>query len=243
MKPLRVPLAALSPGRRELPEGPSRYVARVHRRGNGDALLLFDGAAGVEADAQIVDTARTRVIVEIAGVRAAGARARRQVTLLQCLGKGDKMDAIVRDATELGATTLVPVESARTIVKLGERAATRVARWRKIAEEAARQCGRGDVLEVEEPAPIDRVIARAEEDVRLVLSPRAVEHAGASLRALGDESVALLIGPEGGLDDAEIERAVASGFRAVSLGSLVLRTETVAAAMLGALAVLGESVP
>ena len=132
------------------------------------------------------------------------------------------------------------MESARTIVKLGERAGSRVARWRKIADEAARQCGRGDRLAVNDPTSLEDALDRSRDDLRLILSPRATERAGALLRSLGDESVAVLVGPEGGFDDRELDRAVARGFYAVSLGSLVLRTETVAAAILGAIAILDD---
>ena len=231
---LRVPVAALEAGERELGDEAARYVARVHRAAIGDAILLVDGAARREADARVIaiEGARVRVLAE--APRASTRVARREVVLLQAIGKGDKFDAIVRDATELGATRIVPVESARTIVKLGARAGERVERWRRVAREAARQSLRGDEPTIDPPTSLDDALALAC-DAKLALAPEAARGVGTALGGRG--SIAILVGPEGGLDPRELERAAAAGWVIASLGPFVLRTETVAAAVLGAIAI------
>jgi 16S rRNA (uracil1498-N3)-methyltransferase len=168
----------------------------------------------------------------------------RPITLLQAAGKGDKLDAIVRDATELGATSVVVVETRRSVVRFGEKSEERVGRLRRIAVEAARQCGRGDAPDVSGPSPWDEALCRAADPgaLKLCFWERASEPAGAALAALGREQpVVVAVGPEGGLDEAEIDVARTSGFAIVSLGPFILRTETVAAAVLGAVLLLPQT--
>ena len=215
----------------------SRYVGRVHRAREGDTLLLFDPVTAREATATVLATTRDGVRCKVGEVRPSVLRPRRPATLVQAIGKGDKLDAIARDATELGATRIVATETARGIVKLGARAEERMGRLRRIATEAARQCGRGDVPELIGPLPWDAALRRAVEPsgVLLCLWERATDPVGPLLRALGPEQpLVLAVGPEGGLEEAEVAAARALGYAIVSLGPFILRTETVAAAMLGA---------
>jgi RsmE family RNA methyltransferase len=109
----------------------------------------------------------------------------------------------------------------------------------RIAIEAARQCGRGDVPAVEEPAPLGTSLEVASANARIVFLPSAREPLGAHLATLApDASITLLVGPEGGLDDDEVATTLAAGFIPCRLGTFVLRTETMAAAALGAIAAL-----
>lgn len=235
---LRVPIDGLSEGEITLDAEAARYLARVHRKKAGDVCLLFDPARALEAEAAILATERGRVVCQVSALRPATRRPSRSVCLLQGLGKGDKLDAVIRDATELSATRIVAIESARTVVKLGERAPARIERWRRIAVEAARQCGRGDAPVVEGPlAWSEAMREQADSDaLKLCFWERATEPAGPLLRGLDAERpVVVAIGPEGGIEETEAELAEEAGFHLVSLGPLVLRTETVAAAVLGAL--------
>lgn len=235
---LRAPLGDLAPGIRELPGDVARYVARVHRLRVGDELTLFDARARLEASAEVVRADGDRVGVVVGEVRPASVVSTRAVTWIHALPKGDKADAIVADATELGATRIAFVSSARAVVRLDPaRATSRVARWTKLATEAARQCGRGDVPEI---APVgawhDAIDAAPKDAERFCLYERAVEPIGPSLRGAVSSAAPLVfcVGPEGGLQEAEVRAAADAGFRIVSLGELVLRTETVCAAVLGA---------
>jgi 16S rRNA (uracil1498-N3)-methyltransferase len=240
--PLRVPLERVAEGALALDEAASRYVARVHRLGPGARLVLFDPDRAIEAEAEIVAIERAAVCVAVGPVREASARPARLVTWIQGLGKGDKLDAVVRDATELGASVVVPAAAERSVLRaLGD---ARPARWRRIAVEAARQSGRGDAPRVE--APIELAAAlEAHGPARtgaagFCFDPRAEVPFGSALAEVpGDAAVVLVVGPEGGFTEGELAAARAHGFAIVRLGAFVLRTETVCAAALGALAALG----
>jgi 16S rRNA (uracil1498-N3)-methyltransferase len=236
---LRLPLSGLVPGERDLDEASSRYLVRVHRMTRGASFVVFDPEARLEADAElsVADPRQARCL--LGALRPATQVASVPVVLLQALGKADKPDLVVRDATALGARGIAFVTSVRSVPRLAERATSRVARWHALALEAARQSGRGDIPFVRAPKPLAQTLADAEVakcHQRLVLEPDAAE---ALLARLGDwdarEPVALLIGPEGGFDRAELDAACAAGFVPVSFGPLVLRTETAATAALGAL--------
>lgn len=227
---LRVPVRTLSEGPSSLDVIAARYVVVVHRLQVGDALLLFDGAAHKEANALITGTSPLQV--EVGAVRPATKMAPRNITWIHALPKGDKADAIVRDATELGATTIQFVHSSRSVVRLDvDRAASRVARWERIATEAARQCGRGDV-------PNILPIASWEDACRSASGEKFCLYEAASTRVLASafsaDRLVFAVGPEGGLEPSEVEVARAQGFSIVNLGELILRTETVCAAVLGA---------
>jgi 16S rRNA (uracil1498-N3)-methyltransferase len=238
---LRVPVTRLAVGELTLDAAASRYVARVHRIGVGDLISLFDPGEGREAQAVVIELGRQGVRCRVTSLDAER-RARRAITLLQGLGKGDKFDHIVRDATELGATHVVAVESARGVVKLGDRKEPRRARWERVAIEAARQCGRVDAPRVSGPCPLEealRLASGAEDSVRLCLWEGGGAPIGAALRDLGvEQPLTFLVGPEGGWAADEVEMARQYGYRVVSLGPVILRTETVATAVLGGVLLL-----
>lgn len=239
-EPLRVPFADLRPGEHRLPEETARYVSRVHRLGVGASLALFDPESATEADGSIVAVAKDGVRVSIGTARPTTRRPARPLVLLQALGKGDKVDAVLRDATELGATAVVLVATARSVPKVEP---ARRARWQRIATEAARQCERGDRPEIAGPMPLAEALARrdgGEDGLRLCLDPRAPRTLREAAEARPTRSAVVLIGPEGGLTGDELAQAQAAGFERVSFGAFVLRTETAATAVLGALVALGD---
>jgi 16S rRNA (uracil1498-N3)-methyltransferase len=143
---------------------------------------------------------------------------------------------VVQKATELGATRIVPFAAARSVVRLeAGRAEARAERWRRIAEEAARQCGRADIPEVVAPLPLAAALAEVPGD----LAPFVFHPDGEALPpALERAGAAAIVGPEGGLTDAELDECEAAGARRAALGPRVLRAETaavVAVALLQAL--------
>lgn len=162
------------------------------------------------------------------------------VMLLQGLAKGDKMEAVIRHATEVGVSAFVPLACARSVVKLDERkAAKRVERWRAIAKSAAMQSGRRVVPEVAEPMGVREACALLgqctcvlvcwEEALQTARLRDAIECALAQTLTLPEDArVAVVVGPEGGLEQAEVDALLACNPRArlVSLGSTILRTET-----------------
>ena len=169
-----------------------------------------------------------------------------QIFLFQGLPKSDKMEWIVQKAVELGAAKIIPVTTRRTVVKLDEKkAAAKCARWNAIAESAAKQSGRTMVPEVAEPVTFAQALACAAElDVKVI--PYELAQGMQAARSLFGEiipgqSVAVLIGPEGGFEEDEVRMAEQAGFARVTLGNRILRTETAGLAVLSVLAVLLES--
>lgn len=223
-----VPAGSLQPGRSVLPPEESRRARAVLRLQPGDEVELFDGA-GVAASAKIASVGE-EVAVEVLEVRTAHAAP--PIAIAQALPKGDKLELVIQKATELGAAAIVPFSSARAVVKLdADKASARVERWRKIAREAARQCGRADTPEVTELQDLAGVLARPGKKGLLYEGATDVR-LGAFLDAAGSEPLTLLIGPEGGFADEEVARAREAGASIVGLGSRILRTETVALAAL-----------
>ena len=227
MARLFVPPDQLAGPTLELRGDAHRYLTRVLRLRAGDAVTLFDGVAH-EIAARIVETSGhvTRLAL---GARRPLTRAGARITLLQAIPRGERMDLVVQKATELGVHRILPVLSARTVVQPG--AEGRMRRWRTIAQEAARQCGRADL-----PDP-----GRAPAATRRPWPPWPTAPPPASLsgrpaqgaplrRALrADEpALALLVGPEGGFSDQEVAAAQAAGLKPVGLGPLILRSETAA---------------
>jgi 16S rRNA (uracil1498-N3)-methyltransferase len=158
----RAPIPDLTPGEHRLEGAVAHYLARVLRLRAGDAFVAFDPATAREADAVTVWTDQETITVRFGPLRAGHARAPHSLTWVQGLAKGDKCDAVVRDATELGATRVMVATTRRSVVKLDAAKATeRQARWARIASEAARQCGRSDAPLVDVPRPWTDALARA----------------------------------------------------------------------------------
>ncbi len=185
--PLRLPLDAIAPGLRVLPPEAATYVTRVHRLGAGDRILVFDPDLAIEADAEIAEAERRGVVAHIGDVRPAQRRPARSVTLVQGIGKGDKLDAIVRDATELGATRIVPALCERSVARPDP---PRAARWRRIAVDAARQCGRGDAPLIDAPVGFAEALLLTNDPpaLSLCLDPAADQPLGVALAALPERA-------------------------------------------------------
>ncbi len=230
---MRVALADLSAGERVLASAAARYLTVVHRLRAGARFVAFDPEARLEAEAEIV-AAGSQLRVRLDPPRPARALPDRPVTVIYAASKGSKIDDVLRDATELGATRFVVALCQRS-VKRPDAAA--LARWRRVAIEAARQCGRGDLPDVVGPIAFTDAIA-GDEPIKLLLDPDGEPIARALAGKKG--AAAIAVGPEGGFSDPERRAAAAAGYRAVALGPFTLRTETACAAALGALQALRE---
>jgi 16S rRNA (uracil1498-N3)-methyltransferase len=224
-----------------LSEEDHRYLTRVLRLEVGDLITIFDGQDG-EADARIMRIGPRAVELRVEERRQIGAANRPALTLIQALAKGEKLDLVVQKATELGATRIMPVTSARSIPQLeAMRAIGRRTRWQKIAREAARQCGRPDVPTIEAVTPLPTALHAISKDAfRLILweGARSTTRLSEVLPPRGAErphEVAVAVGPEGGFSPAEVETAKVAGFVPGGLGPRVLRTETAALAILSIL--------
>jgi 16S rRNA (uracil1498-N3)-methyltransferase len=201
-----------------------RHLARVLRARPGTAVTLFDGAGG-EVEAEVLRVSREETELALKARRAAAPGPVAPLTLLVAVPRGPRMDLLVEKTCELGVARIVPVTTARSVVRPEP---GRSARWEKIAQEAARQCGRADVPIVEPPIAFGEALAAATLPAqRLVLWEQ--ERARPLRAALGAPGpTALLVGPEGGFAPAEIDAAVAAGFVPVALGRRILRVETAA---------------
>lgn len=220
-----------------LPDAAARHASRALRLRVGDDLVLFDGAGG-EYLARIAVLDREQVILDVVEWCDVECEAPIEVTLVQALQSGEKMDMTVQKAVELGASRIVPVTSRRSTVRLaGERAVRRVEHWRSIAVAACEQCGRNRVPEVSALQGLDHWLGKSAEKgvLRLMLLPGSEQTLGSIAPPVPGGQVDVLIGAEGGLAPDEVEQAELAGFVSIRLGPRILRTETAGLAVLAAM--------
>lgn len=217
-------------------EGPeNHHLARVARIRAGESVWLFD-RSGRRFPAEVEEVGRDRSRLRLVGPaeeRTPGLG----IVLGQAVIKPANMDLVVRKAVELGATTIVPVVTARSLPGPPSERGRKVERWRKIALEAAKQSLRAAPPAVEPPTALNELVARYRTGRRLRLS----EGGGVPLRNIlagpgRPEAAVLLTGPEGGWTEGEEKALEAAGFEAVSLGRTILRAETATIAALGMIA-------
>jgi 16S rRNA (uracil1498-N3)-methyltransferase len=209
-----------------------RHIRTVLRKQPGDLLTLLDGR-GKEYIVRIVTMERTEIDTEIVEQRKRELPTVR-VTLGQGLPKSDKMDFIVQKATELGVSSLAPLITERTIVKVKDEE-KRVARWQKIAHEAAMQSDRPDLPRIEPIMSFRDMMTLEPGTSPLLLFPweeGTVPIKQVLRQTPNARNIIVLIGPEGGFSQAEADLAKQRGFQHVSLGPNILRTETAAVAVL-----------
>lgn len=207
----------------------AHHLRRVLRLRPGMTVCVFDGL-GNEYVCQVEGFDRSRAQLKIVERTQPAVESPLSITLAQGLAKGEKLDLIIQKATELGVRRLVPLITAHT-ASSGIRTVSpeRLERWKRIALEATKQSGRTRLTEIAEPVQWGRFLAALPQPA-LLFSQRG----GCRLSDLpspwrnGRPSVCLLIGPEGGWQESEIEAARAAGAVAVSLGPRILRTETAA---------------
>lgn len=216
--------AALAPGVDvTLPDAAARHVAAVLRLREGAALTLFDGR-GHEATAELSDVTRKRVVARIDTVAEGRGESPLAVHLGQAISKGERMDYAIQKAVELGVAAITPLYTEHGDVRLkGDREAKKLAHWQGVAASACEQCGRATLPSIHPPRSLADWLGGRDEALRLVLHP-ATESAWRDAHDV--TSAALLIGPEGGLSEAEVARANDAGFTPLTLGPRILRTET-----------------
>lgn len=234
---LPVEPGSLTAGDREIIGPDHRYLFRVLRLEVGDRLTLFDGR-GVEAGATVVRIAARSAVLSVDAVQVRPPPAGARITVALALLKGERMDWCIQKLVELGVDRIIPLRTARTVVELrGQRAEKRRQRYQTIAMAAARQSRRAWIPAIHDLIDLDELCRLGSDfDGRLILW--VGEGARSLVAALPDppERICLVVGPEGGFEDAEIEHARAAGFITASLGRHILRAETAA---LAATAVLG----
>jgi 16S rRNA (uracil1498-N3)-methyltransferase len=222
---LFVPPARLAAERLTLTASDHRHLARVLRAQPGDSVTLFDGA-GNEVEARITRVGRAETELLLGAARPGiGAAGEPLLVLLTAVPRGQRMDLLVEKTCELGVSRVVPVLTERSVARPD---AARRGRWEKIAREAARQCGRADVPQVDAPIALATALVAAELPRRRLMAWEGEGGTPLRSRADGGEPTALLVGPEGGFTPAEVEAARHAGFDTVTLGPRILRVETAA---------------
>lgn len=211
----------------------AHYLRSVLRIKTGAELILFNGLGG-EYRGQVRDVARDHVDIQVQQFHPVDRESPILVHLGLAISRGERMDYAIQKAVELGVQHLTPLLSQRCVVRLDEKKQRqRLQHWEGVVQHACEQSGRTQLPQMHPVQSLDDWVANQSSAVRLVLDPLA------KLRLTDieptSESIALLIGPEGGLDEAEIDLAKFSGFKAIRLGPRVLRTETAAVVGLTAL--------
>ena len=210
----------------------AHHILDVMRLKVSDEVVVFDGT-GREYTGIVISADRKSLEVEIKSTREPSAGRGPFITLIQAITKKDKMDYIAEKATELGVSRIIPVTTERTIPEWDDaKKAGVVHRWRKISLEAAKQCGRSDIPEVSRIMPFKELTV-LEYDLKLiaVLSDKAMKLKDA-LKNGSVKKIAVAIGPEGDFTPEEAEDALKKGFKIVSLGPRVLKSDTAGLAVL-----------
>lgn len=233
-----VPREAVAAGKITVTGNEAHHILDVMRLKVSDRVVCFDGTGNVYAGI-IREIGRKTLIIEVTDTRKQDTQSPVQVTLIQALPKKEKMDYIVEKATELGVHAIVPVTTERTIVQWDEeKKVSVVERWRKIAKEAAKQCGRADIPRVEpvhsfeqavKSMPgFDRVFLAALTDETIPLKDAVSDFKG--------KSIAVAIGPEGDFTPEEVAEVMKNtNVLLVSLGPRVLKSDTAGLAVLAIL--------
>lgn len=212
------------------------YVARVLRLKPGVALSVFNGHGG-EYSAQLQTVSKRGANLLIGAFTDHDCESPLNMTLVQGISRGERMDYAIQKATELGIARIIPVFSQRSMVSLdGERLEKRQQHWQGVIRSACEQCGRNRVPVLETALDLPEYLEQDVTATKLLLDPLARD----SLHAMSapTNNICLLIGPEGGLDTHERQLAHSHGYSSIRLGPRVLRTETAAVACIAAMQAL-----
>ncbi|MEP1596081.1 MAG: 16S rRNA (uracil(1498)-N(3))-methyltransferase [Halieaceae bacterium] len=216
----------------QLEAGASQHIGRALRMQAGDSICLFNGS-GHQWPAQItaIDKKQVSVLPDQSAIGTPESPL--AIHLAIAISRGDRMDTVIQKSTELGVQAITPIISERTEVRLkGDREKKKLQHWQQVIVSACEQCGRNTLPELHPPSPVGQWLESSDSQLRFVLHHRGNKGLNADAQA---SSIDLLIGPEGGLSEAEIGSAQDRGFQPLTLGPRILSTET---APLAAVAIL-----
>lgn len=217
-----------------LPEATTNHLVRVLRLDVGNVCVLFNGD-GHDYSARLLTLQKRGAEVEVTGCVAIGNESPLRITLAQGIARGEKMDLILQKATELGVTTIAPVVTDRTEVKLdAERSDKKMNHWHGVCAAACEQCGRARLPEIMEPQSLANFAASDANVLKLMLDPGGELSLDRLAIATG-ASITLAIGPEGGFSERDLAILRAAGYTRLRMGPRILRTETAGPAALAAL--------
>jgi 16S rRNA (uracil1498-N3)-methyltransferase len=207
------------------------HLSRVARIKPGENVYLFD-RQGSDYLARVEEVGKNSTRLFVLEKRQKKDM-RIHVILAQALIKAKNLELVLQKATELGMSEFIPVISSRSVVKIGDKTEKKMHRWRRIVLESAKQCGRSVVPQIHKPLDLNIFLQTRDEDKKVFFSGRGGKYLRDLLVSLKPPaSVVLLVGPEGDWTDREERDIVGHGFEAVSLGPLILRSETAAMASL-----------
>ena len=220
--------------------GDVNHIKNVLRLEVGDWIVACDGN-GTDYVSRIQSICSDEVVASIEKVQPTGTELPVKITLFQGMPKKDKLELIIQKAVELGACEIVPVMTKRTVVKLSEekKINKRLERWQSIAYAAAKQCDRGIIPTVHKPVSYEEALAMADQlDYNVI--PYELQTGMEEARKIADQackqrSLGIFIGPEGGFEPEEVERAMTRNIHPMTLGKRILRTETAGMALLSIL--------
>lgn len=221
----------------QLPPKQSNYLCKALRMEAGRELWLFNGLGGVFKS--VIEQAHSKnAQVAVGDKDIADCESPLNIELGIALSKGDRLDLVIQKATELGVTSICPLITDRIDVRLNaERMGKKLEHWRSIGISACEQSGRNILPVIKEPLTLDNWSATLNQEYKLILDP-CTESSIKDLNMGEERDVAILIGPEGGFSEREIELAQVRGMTGISLGPRILRTETAPLAMISILQAL-----
>lgn len=233
----------------KLSDNAAAHATRVLRLNVGDDIHLFNGD-GFNYTCELVLIKKSEVLAKVCTRQVCETESPLNITLLQGISSGDRMDFTIQKAVELGVTKIQPLFSERSIVKLtAERAEKRIEHWQNVVNSACEQSGRAFVPKVANPVTLSQWLASTPSpfkgegwgegkmpSTRILLNPIGAQRLANMQKPSGN--IELLIGAEGGLSQHEIDTAIANGFQSIVLGARILRTETAALTAIAAMQTL-----
>ena len=216
------------------------HIKNVLRQKNGDEIIICDNTTEQDYKCKIEKIEEEKILCEIQEKIENNSESNVKITIFQGLPKSDKMELVIQKSVELGVYDITPIEMKRCVVKLKEKdKAKKIERWQKIAEVAAKQSGRNQIPKINDIIPVKNICKLTEKYDLILVAYEKEENTTLKqvLKEIKQENkenlkIAVVIGPEGGIEEEEIEMLQQSGAKIITLGRRILRTETVALNML-----------
>jgi len=214
-----------------------KHIANVLRMQTDDTINICNNDTSENFLCKIESIQKEKILCEIIEKVNNETESNIDITIFQGIPKAEKMELIIQKCTELGVNTFVPVQMERCVVKLDSKnEAKKIERWQKIAETAAKQCGRNKIPKVENQINLKNLLYLIKKyDIVLLAYENeqncTLKNALKQLQNNPNLKVGIIIGPEGGIDTKEVQLLNESGVKTITLGKRILRTETVGIVM------------
>ncbi len=219
----------------QLSDNAAAHATRTLRLNVGDNAIMFNGD-GFDYECTLTSIKKNNVIATITSATPVSNESALNITLLQAISSGDRMDFTIQKAVELGVKNIQPITSQRSVVKLSaERAEKRTEHWQNVAISACEQSGRAVIPKVFPPLSLENWLSQNPNNhaTRILLNPVGAKRLAEMQQPTS--AIQLLIGAEGGLSQSEIDLASSQGFQSIVLGPRILRTETAALTAISAM--------